>query len=211
MASTTPRTRAEAKADNRRKVLAAAEAVFRREGFHGASLDQVAREAGFTKGAVYSQFDSKADLFFALLEGRSHERVATVRRITDEHGADADPRTLVRAQAQAFAASVSGEPDWWAVVIEFMSVVARNDELRARYATHHERLRSAIAADAERWAAARGAAPALDPRAIATAIIGATNGLTLERLIAPDEVPEELYVETQLAFLDRALPSRDAP
>lgn len=209
MATAQPRTRSETKADNRRRVLAAAETVFRREGFHGASLDQVAREAGFTKGVVYSQFDSKADLFFALLEARSHERVAAVRRIAAEHGPDAGPETLVRAQAEAFAASVSGEPDWWAVVIEFMSVVARDDRLRARYATHHERLRAAIAADVERWAAARGTAPALEPRAIATAIIGATNGLTLERLIAPGDVPDALYVETQLAFVERALPRPD--
>src|SRR5581483_2177482 len=62
------RTRSEAKEDTRARLLAAARRVFVREGFHGATVDMVAAEAGFTKGAVYSAFTSKADLFLAVYE-----------------------------------------------------------------------------------------------------------------------------------------------
>jgi AcrR family transcriptional regulator len=196
MTITTPRTRAEAAADTRRRVLDAAEAIFRREGFHGASLDQVAREAGFTKGAVYSRFTSKADLFFALLDRRSSERVAVLEASEfDDLGAE----EFVRAFAEAFARSVRDEPDWWAVVIEFMTVVARDPELRERYAAHHDRTREAVAADIERRVAPTAG---LAPRRLATAMLALSNGLTLERLIAPAEVDDALYAETQAALLD---------
>lgn len=202
--STPPRrTRAEAKAQTRKTVLAAAETVFRRDGFHGASLDQVAREAGFTKGAVYSTFDSKADLFLALLDSRSAERLSDIERITS---AASDPADFVRRHAAHFAASVRRETDWWAVVLEFASVVARDPALRARYAEHHDRTREVIAVGVERWAADAGIDPVIRPRAFATTILAISNGLTLERLLAPEDVSDELYVESQLALLERAIP-----
>jgi len=60
-------TRSEAKARTRSALLSAAKSVFAREGYGGASLDQIAADAGYTKGAVYTHFDSKEDLFLALL------------------------------------------------------------------------------------------------------------------------------------------------
>src|SRR4051794_16274585 len=72
-------TRAESKQHTREALLAAAREVFARDGFHGATLERVAQEAGFTKGAVYSAFDSKADLFLAVYEARVAERAARSR------------------------------------------------------------------------------------------------------------------------------------
>ncbi|HZD71914.1 MAG TPA: helix-turn-helix domain-containing protein, partial [Actinomycetes bacterium] len=48
----------------------AARRVFARRGYHDASVEEVAEEAGFSKGAVYSNFTSKEDLFVTLLEQR---------------------------------------------------------------------------------------------------------------------------------------------
>jgi AcrR family transcriptional regulator len=67
-------TREESKRQTRAAVLSAARDVFARDGFHGATLDRVAEQAGYTKGAVYSAFDSKADLFLAVYEARVAER-----------------------------------------------------------------------------------------------------------------------------------------
>ena len=60
----------------RQHLLDAAAIVFARKGFHGATLDEVAKLAGFTKGAVYSNFKSKDDLFLALLEQKSDRSYA---------------------------------------------------------------------------------------------------------------------------------------
>ena len=59
--------RAERKERTKVELIDAARSVFLRRGFHGASLDEIAEEAGYTKGAVYSNFDGKDDLFLAIL------------------------------------------------------------------------------------------------------------------------------------------------
>lgn len=63
-----PLSRAEQQDRTRVALVQAAEVVFARDGFHGASLDSIAREAGYSKGAIYSNFDSKADLFLAVMD-----------------------------------------------------------------------------------------------------------------------------------------------
>ncbi len=67
-------TRAESRERTRTQLLAAAEEVFAARGFHGASLDEVAEAAGFSKGAVYSNFGSKDELFVAVLRKRMSEQ-----------------------------------------------------------------------------------------------------------------------------------------
>ncbi|HBW18247.1 MAG: TetR/AcrR family transcriptional regulator [Streptosporangiaceae bacterium] len=67
-------SRAEQNERNRRLVLEAARSIFLARGYHGASVDEIAEQAGFSKGVVYSRFGNKADLFLALLEQRIDER-----------------------------------------------------------------------------------------------------------------------------------------
>src|SRR5512143_1004697 len=76
-----PLTHAQQNAETRRRLLASARRIFLRKGFHAASLADVAKDAGYTKGAVFSQFESKADLFLALLEMRSSERLARLKKL----------------------------------------------------------------------------------------------------------------------------------
>src|SRR6266508_2505573 len=79
-------TRHEQQAETRNRVLKAAAKVFARHGFDGASLAQVADEAGFTKGAVYSNFGNKDDLFASLLETRCREALDGTRRALEGSG-----------------------------------------------------------------------------------------------------------------------------
>jgi AcrR family transcriptional regulator len=66
-------TPARRREQTRNALLDAAAAVFSRRGFNGASLDEIAETAGFTRGAIYKHFDGKEDLFFALMD-RLNER-----------------------------------------------------------------------------------------------------------------------------------------
>src|SRR5258705_13817864 len=75
--------------DTRRRLLEAARRVFLKRGWFGTSLEMIVREAGLTKGAVYSRFKSKADLFLALLEERIAERI-----VDTEAGAAPAPGTV---------------------------------------------------------------------------------------------------------------------
>src|SRR5919206_4615632 len=83
-----PLTPERRRAMTRRHLLEAAAIVFARDGFHGATLDAVAAAAGFTKGAVYSNWRSKDDLFVALLDDRMERQLAIVSEVLDSHGTE---------------------------------------------------------------------------------------------------------------------------
>src|SRR6266700_3767691 len=118
---------------NRALVLAAARRVFLGRGYAGASLEAIAEEAGFSKGVVYSQFDSKADLFLELLAARIAERAEQHERLALELG---DAR-LVQAVAEQTDSIHQAEPQWSLLVIEFRAHAARVPELNRRYAELH--------------------------------------------------------------------------
>src|SRR6201997_1171766 len=125
---------------NRSLVLEAAREVFIERGYHGATLEQIAESAGFSKGVVYSQFQSKADLFLALLEARIEERAQENARLAGDM-ADGDLAALLDHLARGDQAT----RDWLLLVIEFRVHAARDPELSRRYAAAHARTVEALA------------------------------------------------------------------
>src|SRR5437773_11926599 len=88
--------RAEKRQANRERILDAGRAVFGARGFHAATIEEIAEEAGLSNGAIYYNFDSKGDLFFALLEERQEERIRHLRRtLTKARAAGAGDLGLV--------------------------------------------------------------------------------------------------------------------
>jgi len=134
------RSRAEQVAGNRRALLDGALRVFRRVGYASASIDAIADEAGFTKGAVYSHFDSKADLFLTLLEDRIDRRAAAQREWASGRLRPSEVFDVVR---RVYAAS-DEDPEWRLAQLEFRVVAARDPALSARYAAVHRRTLDAI-------------------------------------------------------------------
>jgi len=191
-------SRAESKAKTRAKILEAAKAVFEREGYHGASLERIAATAGFTKGAVYSTFESKADVMLALLEERAEWMQADLTEIL---AAASTAEEFVVAIARHNAARVAVERDWLAASNEFVIVVSRDEKLRPRYAALHEAAVSAVADSLSTWTQRSGERLAVSPRLAATAVIALHKGLVLEGMISPENLTEELFVDAQLALL----------
>lgn len=200
---TAPRlTRTEAKAETRRRVLEAAEAAFRRDGYHGASLERIAAEAGFTTGAIYSTFDSKAEIMLALIASQAARRREAV---TDTFAKASDPERALAELARRYGAEAAPERSWSTALVEFMVAVGRDDRLRARYAEHHEASREALVTLIVQLRDRTGASLAIPPRRLATAVMSLHIGLTVESLLAPAEVPQDLYVDAQLALRRGAL------
>lgn len=172
--------------------------MFRREGYHRASLDRIAAEAGFTTGAVYSTFDSKADVMLALLAARAERRRTVWTEVLEGASTVED---FVSEVARRNAREVAAERDWLAVVSEFMIVIGRDGDLRARYADQHEADLAAFTASIRTWTQRYGARLAIEPRRLATIVTALHRGLVLEGLVAPAEVSEELIVEANLILL----------
>jgi AcrR family transcriptional regulator len=182
---------------NREAVLAAARRVFLARGYAGATLELIAEEAGFSKGVMYSQFDSKADLFLTLLHRRIDERAEQQDRIVEEHtGADA-PRALWERFGQYAAA----ESAWLRATIEFRALASRDPELNRRYAAAHARTVERFAAALARLCAKAEVRSLVPERVMAEFILALGSGLVLEWAANP----AALSIDDVTQMVSRAL------
>jgi AcrR family transcriptional regulator len=188
-------TRAERQAHTRKELVDAAERLFTAQGFHATSLDAVAAEAGFTKGAVYSNFGSKEDLFFAVYERRVDLRVAEVERTIE---AAPTLREGIERIIPGHGDRPPASDGWMAVLFEFWAHVLRHPELRERFATQHRRIIDVLAAAMVE----SGEAMPDDPHKLATARYAMQLGLQLERLTRPDAVDAGLALRMGRLFMD---------
>ena len=180
-------SRVERRKQTREALVSAAERRFVGGGFHATSVDEVAAEAGYTKGAVYSNFESKEDLFFAVYERRVERAVAESERIIGEAGPAAGLERLASDSALR-----SGRDDGWlAVFFEFWAHVVRHPELRERFAEVHARALAPFVAATERLVK-EGVRLPVDAEQFNAAMFAMVSALTLERLTRPDVVDATL-------------------
>jgi AcrR family transcriptional regulator len=194
--------RAEQVARNRDLVLDAARRVFLSRGYAGARLEAIADEAGFSVGVVYSQFGSKADLFFALLERRIEDRAYQNDRIAKEFAGADGLRELLRAGREDAAAA----PGWPYLLAEFRAIAVRDAELNRRYADAHARTVDGIASTLEKLYEPIGLTPPVSVRSLAELLQAGTVGVALERAANPDALPDRDVEQILL----RALGLQDA-
>jgi AcrR family transcriptional regulator len=188
-------SRAEQNERNRAAVLAAARAVFLEAGYHGATVDAVAREAGLTIGAIYSRFAGKADLFLALLEERITELAAQFADVTADAGA-----SPAAEFARRWTSIMRSDLAWSLLVIEFRVHAARDSELGRRYSELHER---ALAHLADNIAASLPPgihAPRHRVDAMARVAMASSTGAALARAAEGDAFSDELYLEFSQAL-----------
>jgi len=183
-------SRTERREKTRQDLLNAAETCFVTRGFHATSVDEVAERAGYTKGAVYSNFASKEDLFFGVYQRRI-DRVLT----------DVVPGLRQAGAERAFDWFATGtiqrresDDGWLAVFFEFWAHVLRHPELRARFAESHTRILEPLTDGVRQLAAERGGSLPSDvtPFQAAVAWNAMEVGLGLERLTQPQDVDVEL-------------------
>ena len=141
------RTQGERRQETREQVLGAAASVFARRGFHATSLEAVADEAGFSRGAVYYNFSDKEELFLELLDRRCAERAQDLREVfanpDDDVNVEATSRQAQLAGQQALDA-MTGDPEWRALYMEFLAHAARNPAFRRAFARRTDQMRAAL-------------------------------------------------------------------
>jgi AcrR family transcriptional regulator len=180
-------------------LLTAALRVFARRGYRQAGVEEIAAEAGYSKGALYWHFSGKEELLMALLEERidapTREMVALLESAPPE-------RDMSVEAAREFARQLGGQREALLLEREYWSLAIRDPELRARYARRQAELRGALAAALEARARHLGSPelpmPADDVARIVMSIIG---GLTIDELIEPGSVsPERLGEALALVY-----------
>ena len=197
MAAPARLTRAEQKARTRGSLLEAAEKVFARRGMEHASIDEVAEEAGFTKGAFYANFENKEELFLAMLD-RNFAHHA--ERIDRTMATGREPEEQAREGGTDFIREIAADPEWERLFFEFAAYAGRNEAFRGELVARYRGLRDRMAELYERRAAELGVEPPVPFDQIATMTFAMANGVGLQQLLDPDSVPEDLYATMLVAF-----------
>ena len=183
-------TRDEKKAVTRQKLLDAATRVFARRGFVATSLDEIAEEAGLTKGAVYSQFGSKDDLVVALFEERIDKHMLGIASAVDgtleiEAQAEAAGRMLEKIEDE--------ERDLFLLESEFFLHAIRNPSFHPAHRRRTERLRAEMVKAVEEGAKNANVPLTLPIDQVAIVLNALGFGLGMIRLDDRETVPDGLY------------------
>jgi AcrR family transcriptional regulator len=189
-------TRKEKQAHTRTCLMESAARVFARRGLQQASIDEVAGDAGFTKGAFYANFKSKEELFLAMLDERFAERIDQIDRVWSSEG---DMRHKARQAGQDFADYLSDE-EWARLFFEFAAYAARNEEFRQELVTRYRALRERVADIYSRQKEKMGIEPPVPPEQVAAMTFAMANGLALEKLLEPDVVADDAFATMLVAF-----------
>jgi AcrR family transcriptional regulator len=198
-------TRTERRAQTRQALVDAAASVFIERGFAGSSVEAIAEEAGFTRGAFYSNFRSKEELFAELLQ----QRVYTFFRQMAERSA-AGERPTLRETGERLA-EIQGHPggQWlFRLWLELLAHAGRDEAFRDIAAGFWSETRKLGAASIRAAYDEAGLEPPADPKLLATAMIALDIGLALQHFVDPEDAPLEAYPELyELLFGPFAPPS----
>lgn len=189
-------TRREKQQRTRSMLLRAAERVFSRYGLEAATIDQVAAEAGYTKGAFYANFNSKEELFLVMLD----ERFARELQRLDQMLAGTDePLEEAMAAAADFIHFASDE-DWPRLYFQFVAHAVHDDEFREELATRMRAMRARLTELFARWKENSGQEPPIPQENITAMTCFMADGFLIDRIIEPD-LSEELYTTMVGVFL----------
>jgi AcrR family transcriptional regulator len=184
-------------------LLQAAAQVFAERGFHAASLDEVAAAAGFTKGAVYSNFKNKEDLFLALLADIQQREMDALHATID--ASDVPPEDRLLDFVHLIRDEVAAVGTHWDVLFqEFILYAMRNEAAREKLAEFDVATIEKVAALIGEEQAREGVATPEPLDHVARIISALFRGISIMRAIDPDAV-DEAFLESVMAFLTRGL------
>src|SRR5262245_50196854 len=170
-------TRAESQAQTRAQLVTTARRMFFEDGYHPTSLEKVADAAGYSKGAVYSNFRNKDELCMAVLDEVRSERFAEILDIV------AKPDTPSRAEAlREWGERIIGDPGWTSLEVEFAAHARSNQELRGELAGRWDAIVQMLAVAME---SAENADLKMPGRETATVLLALGVGLGVLRTIDP--------------------------
>jgi AcrR family transcriptional regulator len=176
-------TRAEAQALTRRRVMEAATDVFAEKGFRAATLTDVADRAGYTIGAVYSNFSSKDELFHAIMRvGLAMFVRSLAERLADIKAGSADSTStseeLIERELDRMAAAENAVPErWWRLLYEYRTYTATDPAARAELADAERLCLDILARYIDRFLTAVGIVPPLPAIELAELSMALTDGL----------------------------------
>jgi AcrR family transcriptional regulator len=191
-------TRGERQEQTREQLLDAAATVFARRGYHEASVEEIASEAGFSTGAVYSNFAGKEELFLALADREVEKQVAEIHAVAA--GVEAGGEAAAEA-GRRFQELLERDRDWPLLFYEFWSFGVRSARIQGEFAKRRQAVQDALAETLDRLATQLGFELRFPAPMLATAIGAILNGLAFERAADPGAISDEVLGEFVAAIL----------
>ena len=190
----------------RRKLLKAARRMFVRDGFEATRIEDIAAEAGHTRGAFYANFETKEDLFFALLEEQSQIHVEKLREGLLECAGEQERLRALRD----FYVSRSSDRDWALLILEFKLYALRHTRIRARLRETHRNIRKKIKLEAIGKLLPEKLRP--DPECAdwrSLTLQAVLQGLVLEQAYDPEGISQQDVEHVLARMFDAVLASND--
>jgi AcrR family transcriptional regulator len=179
-------TRAESRERTKERLLAAAAELFAERGVNGASVEQIAERAGYTRGAFYGNFEDKHDLVVALLAQRRAREAVEVAALEGD----------VMARLKEWHAERAEHlPEWFALRTELTLYALRNPDARPSAGENERAARELIEASVRATFAARGVEPPADPAFLALIIHALEDGLLRQRYLSPEGTSDTVIAD----------------
>jgi AcrR family transcriptional regulator len=182
-------TREQSKAHTRERLLAAARSAFASSGFHGASVEDIASRAGFSTGALYSNFDGKEDLFLVLMEREIEEHSREIAKAVAERSSVAERAT---GGAQRWMTMIEREPELLLLFMEFWAYGVRDADVRPKVAARFAQVRRLLTKLIQDGVREFDLQLALPAEQLAVAVDALADGIARQKLADPSAVPDDL-------------------
>lgn len=173
--------------ETNRRLLKSARKIFAREGFEAARLEDIAKDAGYTRGAFYAHYSSKEDLFFALLEQQAYEHQVQLQRLLSPlHGQPEKLRAI-----REYYVTKAGDRSWSMLMLEFKLFAARHPKIRPKLAKTHRAIRQAFRQEIEGLLPPPMRFGPEQESAVRIVLEALLHGLTLEQAYDPSVLQRE--------------------
>lgn len=182
----------------RARLIQSAEKIFASNGFEAAKLEEIAADAGYTRGAFYANFESKEDLFLALLENEISSRIAALER---EMSRVRDPEAKLKAIREFFLQKAL-DRRWCLLALEFKLFAVRHPEVRKRLVALHRRFVEPRVGILEQVMKALGRELPISACATGVSMAALGNCLMLENMLDPVLMPQGDALQILSNFFD---------
>jgi TetR/AcrR family transcriptional regulator, transcriptional repressor of aconitase len=190
-------TRDEKRQETKEKLLRSAEQLFNQGGYEKASVDLIAENAGFSKGAFYSNFESKEAIFLALLESSKRRNIEALESLLAQEMSAEELLSAIRS----YKSGGDSDFDFAQLAVEFQLQASRDATFARAYAKLNRNYRDSLIGVLEKFYVKLGRTPPVPVKDLADILMATMSGLLLQAADAPANVRKRLVSEAMLLIL----------
>ena len=190
-------TRQESRLETRTKLLESAAQLFAKGGYEGASVDLIAESAGYSKGAFYSNFESKEAIFLELLDAHKWREIDALAQLLAQDVPASELISLIRNSES----SRISDFDFGLLSAEFQLQACRDKTFAKTYTKLHRTHVGTMAGLITKLFAKLDRTPPSEPKDLADIIMALTTGLSLQRTSVQGPLRKGFVTEAILLVL----------